>query len=101
MSRPDYSKLTSMHFHSWRRGLKTGMYYLRTKPAAKAIQFTIDQHHLQNRHNNNNNNNKRNSSTTATAAADVTSDTSSRDNDNDNDGSGGAIYGEACTSCSG
>lgn len=39
---PDHDKLTSMHFHGWRRGLKTGMYYLRTKPAAQAIQFTVD-----------------------------------------------------------
>lgn len=40
---PDYSKLTSMHFYGWKKGLKTGMYYLRTKPAANAIQFTVDQ----------------------------------------------------------
>jgi ribonucleotide reductase alpha subunit len=35
-------KLDSMHFHAWRSGLKTGMYYLRTKPATDAIKFTID-----------------------------------------------------------
>lgn len=35
-------KLTSMHFHAWKSGLKTGMYYLRTKPAVDAIKFTID-----------------------------------------------------------
>lgn len=40
---PDFSKLTSMHFYGWKKGLKTGMYYLRTKPAANAIQFTVDQ----------------------------------------------------------
>lgn len=34
--------LTSMHFHGWRRGLKTGMYYLRTRPAVNAIKFTVD-----------------------------------------------------------
>ena len=33
---------TSMHFYGWKAGLKTGMYYLRTRPAAQAIQFTID-----------------------------------------------------------
>ena len=32
-----------MHFYSWKKGLKTGMYYLRTKPKAQAIQFTVDQ----------------------------------------------------------
>ena len=37
------AKVTSMHFHGWRRGLKTGMYYLRTKAAADAIQFTVEQ----------------------------------------------------------
>ncbi|GAB5371009.1 hypothetical protein AAMO2058_001542100 [Amorphochlora amoebiformis] len=39
---PTHAKLTSMHFYAWRKGLKTGMYYLRTKPAAQAIQFTVD-----------------------------------------------------------
>ena len=42
IAQPSYSKLTSMHFHGWKLGLKTGMYYLRTKPAANAIQFTVD-----------------------------------------------------------
>jgi len=36
------AKLSSMHFHAWQRGLKTGMYYLRTKAAADAIKFTVD-----------------------------------------------------------
>lgn len=38
----NYAKLTSMHFHAFRKGLKTGMYYLRTKPATDAIKFTVD-----------------------------------------------------------
>jgi ribonucleoside-diphosphate reductase alpha subunit len=37
-----FSKLTSMHFYAWKKGLKTGMYYLRTKAAASAIQFSLD-----------------------------------------------------------
>lgn len=41
MKDPDYSKLTSMHFYAWKSGLKTGMYYLRTKSAVNAIQFTV------------------------------------------------------------
>merc|ERR1719395_466069 len=36
------AKLSSMHFHGWQRGLKTGMYYLRTKAAVDAIKFTVD-----------------------------------------------------------
>ena len=36
------AKVSSMHFYGWNKGLKTGMYYLRTKAAADAIQFTID-----------------------------------------------------------
>ncbi len=36
------AKVTSMHFYGWRQGLKTGMYYLRTKAAADAIQFTLE-----------------------------------------------------------
>jgi ribonucleoside-diphosphate reductase alpha chain len=38
----DYRKLTSMHFYAWRRGLKTGIYYLRTRAAAQAQKFTVD-----------------------------------------------------------
>ena len=41
MQDPDYGKLTSMHFYAWKSGLKTGMYYLRTKSAVNAIQFTV------------------------------------------------------------
>ncbi|XP_011698554.1 PREDICTED: ribonucleoside-diphosphate reductase large subunit-like [Wasmannia auropunctata] len=46
---PTTDKLTSMHFFGWKSGLKTGMYYLRTKPAANPIQFTVDKSKLQNR----------------------------------------------------
>jgi ribonucleoside-diphosphate reductase alpha chain len=42
MPNPTFSKLTSMHFYGWKKGLKTGMYYLRTKAASAAIQFTVD-----------------------------------------------------------
>jgi ribonucleotide reductase alpha subunit len=43
---PNTSKLTSMHFYAWKKGLKTGMYYLRTRPKADAIKFTVDQQQL-------------------------------------------------------
>lgn len=43
---PDYGRLSSMHFYGWKKGLKTGMYYLRTKPAVDAIKFTVDQERL-------------------------------------------------------
>jgi ribonucleoside-diphosphate reductase alpha chain len=39
---PNTSKLTSMHFYAWKKGLKTGMYYLRTQAAAQAVQFTVE-----------------------------------------------------------
>jgi ribonucleoside-diphosphate reductase alpha chain len=39
---PNFGKLTSMHFYAWEKGLKTGMYYLRTKAAADAIKFTVE-----------------------------------------------------------
>ena len=42
IAKPDFGKLTSMHFYSWKKGLKTGIYYLRSKPVAKAQQFTIE-----------------------------------------------------------
>ncbi|WP_347157558.1 ribonucleoside-diphosphate reductase subunit alpha [Pontibacter chitinilyticus] len=38
----NFGKLTSMHFYSWKKGLKTGMYYLRTKSAVDAIKFTVE-----------------------------------------------------------
>jgi len=38
---PSFGQLTSMHFYGWKKGLKTGTYYLRTRPAANAIQFTV------------------------------------------------------------
>ena len=42
MEEPTYAKLTAMHFYGWKASLKTGMYYLRTKPRAKAIQFSLE-----------------------------------------------------------
>jgi ribonucleoside-diphosphate reductase alpha chain len=41
ISQPSASKLTSMHFYAWKKGLKTGMYYLRTQAAAQAIKFSV------------------------------------------------------------
>jgi ribonucleoside-diphosphate reductase alpha chain len=38
----NFAKLTSMHFYAWEKGLKTGMYYLRTKAASDAIKFTVE-----------------------------------------------------------
>ncbi|XP_028156282.1 ribonucleoside-diphosphate reductase large subunit [Ostrinia nubilalis] len=48
VAKPNYGKLTSIHFYAWKLGLKTGMYYLRTKPAANAIQFTVDKAKVKN-----------------------------------------------------
>jgi ribonucleoside-diphosphate reductase alpha chain len=42
MEVPTASKLTSMHFYAWKKGLKTGLYYLRTQAASQAVQFTVD-----------------------------------------------------------
>ena len=39
---PNFKILSSMHFYGWKRGLKTGMYYLRTRPSSKALQFTVE-----------------------------------------------------------
>eukprot|EP00586_Coscinodiscus_wailesii_P004001 CAMPEP_0172487836 /NCGR_PEP_ID=MMETSP1066-20121228/17074_1 /TAXON_ID=671091 /ORGANISM="Coscinodiscus wailesii, Strain CCMP2513" /LENGTH=802 /DNA_ID=CAMNT_0013254687 /DNA_START=131 /DNA_END=2539 /DNA_ORIENTATION=- len=46
LAEPTTKKLTSMHFYAWKKGLKTGMYYLRTRPKADAIQFTVNQEQL-------------------------------------------------------
>ncbi|WP_256009038.1 ribonucleoside-diphosphate reductase subunit alpha [Desertivirga xinjiangensis] len=42
VSSPNAAKLTSMHFYAWKKGLKTGMYYLRTQAASQAVKFTIE-----------------------------------------------------------
>ncbi|ACI47514.1 RR1 [Spodoptera litura nucleopolyhedrovirus II] len=42
VAEPTYSVMSSIHFYTWQKQLKTGMYYLRTKPAAQATQFTVD-----------------------------------------------------------
>lgn len=45
MEAPSFSKLSSMHFYAWQKGLKTGMYYLRSKAATDPIKFTLSQKH--------------------------------------------------------
>ncbi|KAH0969673.1 hypothetical protein GBA52_028465 [Prunus armeniaca] len=47
MDQPNFGKLTSLHFYAWSKGLKTGMYYLRSRAAADAIKFTVDTSILQ------------------------------------------------------
>jgi ribonucleoside-diphosphate reductase alpha chain len=44
MENANYGKLTSMHFYAWKKGLKTGMYYLRTQAAVDAVKFTVEKH---------------------------------------------------------
>jgi len=46
MQNVNFGKLTSMHFYAWKKGLKTGMYYLRSKAATDAIKFTVNQEML-------------------------------------------------------
>eukprot|EP01047_Picozoa_sp_COSAG01_P026569 COSAG01_NODE_1716_length_9403_cov_4.038697_9_plen_779_part_00 len=43
MAEPNYKKLSAMHFYGWKKGLKTGMYYLRADPPSRAIAFTLEQ----------------------------------------------------------
>ncbi len=47
MEAPNYAKLSSMHFYAWQKGLKTGMYYLRSKAAVDPIKFTLSKKHQQ------------------------------------------------------
>lgn len=47
MQDPNFGKLTSMHFYAWKKGLKTGMYYLRSQAASAAIKFTVDKSQLE------------------------------------------------------
>ncbi len=42
LSDPNIAKISSMHFYAWKSGLKTGMYYLRSRPAVDAIKFTVN-----------------------------------------------------------
>ncbi|QHB21791.1 Rr1 [Artaxa digramma nucleopolyhedrovirus] len=57
LAEPTYALLTSVHMHAWKKGLKTGMYYLRTKPAADAIKFTLNKTQVFSQDNENYNNN--------------------------------------------
>jgi len=47
MEAPTFAKLSSMHFYAWQKGLKTGMYYLRSKAATDPIKFTLSKKHQQ------------------------------------------------------
>lgn len=47
MENATVSRITSMHFYAWEKGLKTGMYYLRTKAATDAVKFTVEQEHVE------------------------------------------------------
>ncbi|MFM7153575.1 MAG: ribonucleoside-diphosphate reductase subunit alpha, partial [Bacteroidota bacterium] len=47
MEAPTFAKLSSMHFYAWQKGLKTGMYYLRSKAATDPIKFTLSGKHQQ------------------------------------------------------
>ena len=42
MPNPEHKKMTAMHFYGWEKGLKTGQYYLRSRPARDAIKFTVN-----------------------------------------------------------
>jgi len=66
---PTYAKLTSMHFHGWKQGLKTGCYYLRTKAPVMAQKFTVDPLLLQ--------------GSTSNAAVDLSTDADADDDDSD------------------
>ena len=94
VSEPDFNKLTSVHFYGWKKGLKTGMYYLRTKPAAQAIQFTVEASTKA----------KQRWTPKPRIEFSTLNGEDNDDNDNDSDDSsskGKAVYGEVCTSCSG
>lgn len=81
VSDANVEKLTSMHFYSWKRGLKTGMYYLRTRAATQAIQFTVD---AQKREKNN---------SSMVSQTDITGNRFFAKSD--------SVYGDICSSCSG
>lgn len=42
LENPQFSKMSAMHFHAWKSGLKTGQYYFRSRPARDAIKFTVN-----------------------------------------------------------
>ncbi|CAJ0576575.1 unnamed protein product, partial [Mesorhabditis spiculigera] len=51
IAQPNMANITSMHFFGWKQGLKTGMYYLRTKPAVNPVQFTVDKQAMKDKEN--------------------------------------------------
>jgi ribonucleotide reductase alpha subunit len=91
MGDPTVARLTSMHFYAWRKGLKTGMYYLRSLPKADAIQFTVDQSALKERNTNTN-----------TKSAKASVDKKEKENDFKSGATKGLAYAAEveCESCS-
>ncbi|GMS89322.1 hypothetical protein PENTCL1PPCAC_11497 [Pristionchus entomophagus] len=47
IAKPTYANVTSMHFYGWKKGLKTGMYYLRTRPAVDAVKFSVEKKEME------------------------------------------------------
>lgn len=101
MAKPTSEKLTSMHFYGWKIGLKTGMYYLRTKPAANAIQFTVDKTEL--RRNVSTDTQPSNSYNGKYQEQDNATQTEEQENDNDDEFESPLTCflknGESCLSC--
>ena len=102
VSEPDFNKLTSMHFYGWKKGLKTGMYYLRTKPAAQAIQFTVEASASKGKATKRRWTPKpRRGLSSLNSEEDDNDDSNNSDDNDDSSSEGTAVFGEVCTSCSG
>ena len=81
---PSYGKLTSLHFYTWKKGLKTGMYYMRSRPAAEAIKFTVDVERL-----------------LSSTGFNTKTPAELLEGDENNDGNTGRKEEEGCVACSG
>lgn len=81
---PSYGKLTSLHFYTWKKGLKTGMYYMRSRPAAEAIKFTVDVERL-----------------LSSTGFNTKTPAELLEGDENNDGNTGRKEEEVCVACSG
>jgi ribonucleotide reductase alpha subunit len=96
-----------MHFYAWKKGLKTGMYYLRTKPAANAIQFTVDKQPVlkkRRKKGGSEGGGEGRGPMTAASMGEEEEEEEMEDEDDDEDGEGGdvgACVDDVCLSCQG
>lgn len=95
LAKPSRSSITSMHFYGWKAGLKTGSYYLRTKPAANPIQFSLDKSKMKKKQSD-----KMMTDDTSSIVSDVAASSIPDDDGMGSVANGASVNGDAIMACS-